>query len=746
MLYSGIILAQGTPIKDPDITTNIGTVKISSQKPKAYLKVTTDSPCYIYIDGEEKGYLYSGESKTVKLERTGNYTLKGVSSSYSNIDDIKTVTLDKYEHEYSFNIELKGKIGEYEKEDQSRKDQQERELWNYAERNNSIDSYQHYINNTRKNWYVSTARKRIEEIKRKEEVENAWNITSRRHTIEGYRNFLSNYEIDGLHIKEAYDYICYLESDERWKEIGNSTQITDFENYLVDFSECGKYKSEAYLKLYNLYKHQGDSLFKQELYVDARTAYQSALRYYSTSEINDLIKTCQSEIDYSTLLMGDIDVLESYLKIYQDSRHRNIIEQKLCSLYYIRGENTYNEKTTTGNEKQENRKTAKADLINSLNYGCGQTDKTQKFISKIDRQIKLYDWNNGHKNRLYYSYIFDQSPVDGSKDMNGIIAYKLTNKGIGYYISLRANNAFFSSKQDSLNYNDEKYNIQYDAKEKISSVLVSAGITKKIFRPVFLYTGLGVGTNMSSEKYQITNFETHEVNSDWLYNKKNRSWFISPEIGLMIDVFGFSVFGGVKYSIALTNRDQYDYDGLSFSLGAGFSLNDLSFPRSEYYFAYNFDIPSPGYLDFARNSSLFGFSFGKVSNGFYFSFRANKLIFESNPQYKRFEYDEENGRSSSEKLYNQLEKGNLFATLGYSVRVLYPVSIYFGGGVAFQKELETDIESKNYGSVVEKWNFNPEIGINYSISHVLLRGGINIPNFKTKNNNTYYSLGIGYIW
>jgi tetratricopeptide (TPR) repeat protein len=338
--------------------------------------------------------------------------------------------------------------------------------------------------------------------------------------------------------------------------------------------------------------------------------------------------------------------------------------------------------------------------------------KIESSLEMLDRSYKEVKsekrkaWNND-VDGLYFFYSYVPSDVHNASSMHGITASYLAN--FGFYISFRANPHFFRQK---INLSNGKNGIDYAVApgqdSDISSAEFAFGISKKIYRPVFITAGIGAGMNTLSRKYEV--FTLDGIHYQWLYANGNRSFHLSPEVGLNLVFPPFVLSGNMHYRIPVTESGDITYrNNLSFSVGAGFAY---IFRYRGIFVAYNLDIPTPSYLNFSTNSSLIGLTVGSLG-GVYGSVRLNPLFI------------------SPGKRKNPDEKGNLFATAGVNIAAF----LYLGGGIAWQKYENG-----------KKIRFNPELGINLPFRRILLRGGINVPAFDFRYDNMYYSTGIGYIF
>ena len=637
----------------------------------------------------------------------------------------------------------------------------------YAKKHHSIESYRAYINAFPDGLNTSEAKRILNElvmfIKNKED-NFYYEYVERLNKKDYYLDYLIRFP-NGLNVDRVRKKLKIIDEAELWPKIAQSNDIVVLENYLKEFPD-GVHINDIKQILFEQYIKKGDSEVSIGAHNIGLNLYYKAKIYFVSNELNEKIQREEEIILFEKIKNQKlIEDCTLYLNTYPDGEFRKEVSLIACPIYFVKA------------RENEGRRIWNIAIdiyskIQQITYSTDEKKEAATRISIINRKkkweetkVKISIWNVGcDESRFFYSYILNQPTVEGAVNMNGISAYSLKNNGFGKYLSFRASNSFFSSKQDSIIFENNRFSFQYEDEAKISSDLLSFGLTKKIFRPIFLFTGIGFGSNLSSKRYTVTDTKTNEVNKYWLNNERERSWYLNPELGIMIGdipkLKWLSFFGSIGFPIALSNKNLFNYYNSAFSCGIGISFDDIiNKPISNVYLAYNFDIPNPSNLDFASNSSLFGFSIGclgiqNTNHGMYVSIRANKLFFQQNATKNSNKKDDDRKRhsllSESENIspteYNNLENGNLFATIGYSVRVFMPVSIYLGGGFAWQKQLNNDVDSHEYNNIVEKIKFNPEIGINYSISHFLLRGGINAPNFETMSNNLYYSLGIGYIW
>jgi hypothetical protein len=345
--------------------------------------------------------------------------------------------------------------------------------------------------------------------------------------------------------------------------------------------------------------------------------------------------------------------------------------------------------------------------------------------------------------------------VQGGGDMNGVSAFLLRNKGLGYYASFRSNNSFYSPHAGMSYYTHEDFAENYQLEPlnntRISSWLFSTGMTRKVMAhdlfSTFAYGGLGLGANSMAEEYTIT--EAGYTGDFWVTNER-QNLFLSPEIGVIANVYDyFSVMAGIKYPISLTKHESLTTKGLSVMVGAGIKLKNLeprATKRSNTYVAYTIDIPDSQGSDKLQSTNLIGISTGTISYekmGAYFTARINTLLLSA----------KETSDLGENAIYTGVsDYGNAFGMFG-----LTWMYFYGGIGISYQKEYKS-YENEGvdvWNSSREKVGICTEFGLNLRLlDRLLLRGGLTFPGFSLSSkeneftmgaNKMYYSLGIGYV-
>jgi len=467
-------------------------------------------------------------------------------------------------------------------------------------------------------------------------------------------------------------------------------------------------------------------------------------RMGSTSNLNDL--------DY-IVAINAYEVLRTNVAVDQDSTINRLLKicyerlgiyylslaRKSPEQYYFFYENAkniyleYSKTTLLSSEDQDVFKKASADI--GKEYEAFHKYLQYKYLDNYSNSSAFLSFVNECKGKTYYDlyvkplsyelqYAYNYtSPIlnNDSNPLNGITISRLRNSGIGYYFSFSFNNAFFTPKNNYTKFDNEYYSLTASGNTKTSSALFSMGVMTKIFDPFFVSAGVGIGMSIETSKYDVQNLLTDNSSNYWLYDNKTRSFVIAPEVGLFVKVpkMPITLFTHIRYVYPFTNELKERYKSFSYSMGAGFSIPSVI--RPGFYIA-----PCVGVSQF-KSIDVYGISFGLVSKpGIYASVLLPR---ESN--------------SLSNINFENKEKSNFFATVGFGGKIIAPVFFYVGAGGMRQKEISEEI-------VKNKWKFNPEVGLNIIFSHLLLRGGISMPmnivELDYDFSNLYWSLGIGYVW
>jgi hypothetical protein len=595
-------------------------------------------------------------------------------------------------------------------------------------------------------------------------------------TAEAYDNYAKTYP-DSQYAEEARTRSCRLKANSYWEQIKNSTNEYSFQNYINTFP-CINNRIDAENKIadirYDSELERGKQYALSKNFTQAKEAYQKAQNIKYTQEVRDSLRSTQIELEYDTIRQEwdnkiySISKYERFLSDYKNEKYSNEVIKMLCSRCLAEGISQFK----LGNE------TSAKDYFNKvLNLNCAQANTAKKYLAKITRN-----------SRNCYSAIFETGnlPGYGNNYLLGISVFRLQNRGVGGYLSYRASNDFYLPKKELNNYPADEYNLNAIQNPSMSSVAVSFGLTKKIFHPLFCYFGLGAGMNTLTQKYSVTNLTNHSLTEINGIDKTDRSLFVAPELGLMVDLWGFTLTTGIKYSISANHVAGYHYKGLTYQAGIGFGITDIKSNRilnknfqkklkedyeqldpkpcafeiyqndksgefekykelnkyrrkftkegSDIFGSVGMDFGYPNQnLSFSKDEMIYNKSYTvmlaflntiKGKWGGYISFTANPYLF------KR----EYNWEVTDKNLTQKTAKAMLH--VGPTVKIAYPVWLYFGAGVQYTKvfeELDSDGWVSNKES--EKWAISPQTGVMLNLWGFFVSVGINHPIYFEQNVN-----------
>ena len=112
------------------------------------------------------------------------------------------------------------------------------------------------------------------------------------------------------------------------------------------------------------------------------------------------------------------------------------------------------------------------------------------------------------------------------------------------------------------------------------------------------------------------------------------------------------------------------------------------------------------------------------ANGVYFLVRGNKRLFHN-----------------VEKYSNLTDKGRLFFTTGYEQQLFYPLHIYAGLGIAYQKHISFN---NHFVDIEKRMNINTDFGLSLHLSFLKFRAGMTVPKFDLKDSFLAFAAGINF--
>lgn len=155
----------------------------------------------------------------------------------------------------------------------------------------------------------------------------------------------------------------------------------------------------------------------------------------------------------------------------------------------------------------------------------------------------------------------------------------------------------------------------------------------------------------------------------------------------------------------------------------------------------------------ADENNMIGMMMGKLNNkkvGMYFSGRTGNDMFKTPAYWKTNDLNSLDESSDKNKKYNNAHYNqDIFATLGISKKIIYPLWIYAGAGVASRTHLK-EFRHNETGKLEYVKNtdgsflvFNPEIGLQVKLAFLTLRYGINKPITPLFKEDFIQQFGVG---
>lgn len=206
-----------------------------------------------------------------------------------------------------------------------RKRAQEVKLWNDAKNQNTIASYEQYLNATNYHWYDNEANQSIRYIKQKEEKDK-WDKVVAINTISSYQTYLQNNPTSGYK-QEAEKAINRLQGQQDWNRIKNSENISEVQNFISSYPHAVEI-SAATAKLHELkgvqHYNEGNlgsaysefsNLTRDKISYANRKAYDDVMEYYEYSKLGHYA----SEIE-----------LLNFMRKYPNSKHNNDVSNRIA--------------------------------------------------------------------------------------------------------------------------------------------------------------------------------------------------------------------------------------------------------------------------------------------------------------------------------------------------------------------------------------------------------------------------------
>lgn len=206
-----------------------------------------------------------------------------------------------------------------------RKRAQEIKLWNDAKNQNTIASYEQYINFTNYHWYDNEANQSIHFIKQTAEKEE-WDKVVAINTISGYQNYIQTNPTSGYK-QEAEKAINRLQGEQTWNRIKNSNDIDELQDFISSYPNAVEVHIAA-AKLHELrgvqYYNEGNlgsaysefsNLTRDKISYANRKAYDEVIEYNEYSRLGHYAS--------ETALL-------SFIRKYPNSKYANEVSNKIA--------------------------------------------------------------------------------------------------------------------------------------------------------------------------------------------------------------------------------------------------------------------------------------------------------------------------------------------------------------------------------------------------------------------------------
>lgn len=337
----------------------------------------------------------------------------------------------------------------------------------------------------------------------------------------------------------------------------------------------------------------GDKYFKQEMYEQAKSSYEKALKFksndtYASTKIREMIEEIAWEKAKNAKYIEDVEayansypygkyideandiIKRSYISIskkaYQESNETQLVDfynkyQKrfprdtdiekiktlLLDFYFNSAESSYKLKYWSK---------AKDFYNKHLKLSPNSTEATycQKQINKCTRK-------SNQSSADFWMYTYDtKSPL-------GISVGSMNKNGLGGYATLKMNGKIFTGFDvlwtiDDNGISDSPRDIVPTGEKQDANISLSGGLTFKLVYPLWGYLGVGIGYYPRYEEVDEYDSSGNLYETVWMRNTDKTKWGLFPEGGLRLKL-GDAVV--LKYGVTY-------YNGLTHQFGLGFQF------------------------------------------------------------------------------------------------------------------------------------------------------------------------------
>lgn len=206
-----------------------------------------------------------------------------------------------------------------------RKRAQEVKSWNDAKNQNTIASYEQYLNATNYHWYDNEANQSIRSIKQKAEKDK-WDKVVAINTISSFQNYIQNNPTSGYK-QDAEKAINRLQGQQAWNRIKSTENISELQNFISSYPHAVEV-STAMAKLHELkgVQHYNEGNLGSA-YSEFSNLTRDKISYANRQAYDDVMEYNEySKLGY----YASETALLSFMKKYPNSKYADDVSNKIA--------------------------------------------------------------------------------------------------------------------------------------------------------------------------------------------------------------------------------------------------------------------------------------------------------------------------------------------------------------------------------------------------------------------------------
>ncbi|WP_439882636.1 hypothetical protein ACSX1A_05585 [Pontibacter sp. MBLB2868] len=339
-----------------------------------------------------------------------------------------------------------------------------------------------------------------------------------------------------------------------------SLKYNDFHKAISDFNKALSYKpSDAEARRFR-------SLAVDELaWEEAKKANTIAAyeQYVAGDSLRNHTTEAQEVIQKQLLFYGDKyakekdviqmeNFLDKYLREYPDGPDAGKAKEIKCKVYFENGK-------VAATVRDYNSQAEALSLFTKVQELCPDSYALDTEILTAQRLKTRF----GRPDRFFFAFVHDAVSTYG-------FSYGTINTtGIGLYVTARANadifkyGSYFTVNNSGDIKGDVYGDVKFTGTKSAGNTEGVFGFTKKLTYPFWIYAGGGAAYNPVYWEAEMYNGSGNFDETEWARNTEATTWKPVIELGLITDVGGFNLRGGVK---------TQDFAAWNVTLGIGFSV------------------------------------------------------------------------------------------------------------------------------------------------------------------------------